>query len=182
LIEQCKPFTLHTFVTEEAMNTQDRDRRRYIESAGDMLAEHGLPHMAGRVLGALQICVPPEMTMAELSAQLEASKGSISTATQLLLRLSFVERVSIPGQRAHAYRMRANVFSDMFAQRTEHLNRHHQLGALGLSVLADEPDEMKQRVREMQAFFDFVSEELPQLIERWEKRRPLLVKDRGAED
>ncbi|UCF10233.1 MAG: MarR family transcriptional regulator [Candidatus Bipolaricaulota bacterium] len=164
------------------MSTHEQDRQRYIEMAGDMLEEHGLPHMAGRVLGALQICVPLEMTMTELAKRLRASKGSISTATRLLLRLELVEKVSVPGQRAHAYRMRPNVFSEMFAQRTEHLSRHHRLGELGLGILREESIEMKQRVVEMQAFFDFVSEELPRLIERWRERRPLLLKRRLAGD
>jgi DNA-binding transcriptional regulator GbsR (MarR family) len=164
------------------MTTRDQKRCRYIEMAGDMLEEHGLPHMAGRVLGALQICVPPEMTMAQIAEQLQASKGSISTATRLLLRLSFVEKVSVPGQRAHAYRIRAGVFSDMFAQRNEHLNRHQQLAELGLAVLRGETEEMKRRVLEMQEFFDFVTEELPNLIDRWRERRALLIGNQVAEE
>lgn len=49
--------------------------------------------MVGRALGWLLVCEPPEQSAAELAETLQASKGSISTATRVLLRLGFIERV-----------------------------------------------------------------------------------------
>jgi len=146
-----------------------------------MLEEHGLPHMAGRVLGALMVCVPPHMSMDELAEELQASKGSISSATQLLLRMGIIEKISMPGHRRHYFRLRPNLWSDLFAQRTEHLKKHHVLADQGLQVIADEALEMKQRLIEMQVFFDFVSEEYPEFAARWERKRPQLLKKRLAE-
>jgi DNA-binding transcriptional regulator GbsR (MarR family) len=146
-------------------------RQRFVEMAGDMIEEHGLPHMAGRVLGALLICVPPNLSMTELAERLQASKGSISTATQLLLRLGFVDKLSIPGQRAHAYQVKPNLFSGLFAQRTEHLHRHRELVELGLDLLRDERPEAKRRVLEMKLFFEFVDAQLPELMDRWDRFR-----------
>jgi len=163
-----------------AMNEKQKAKRQFIEDAGDLLEEHGLPHMAGRVLGALMICVPPHMSMDQLAEELQASKGSISSATQLLLRLGIIEKISMPGHRRHYYRPRSNLWSDLFAQRTEHLNKHQELADQGLQVIADETLEMKQRLIEMQVFFDFVEKESPGFAERWEKQRPHLLKKRLA--
>lgn len=151
-------------------------RRRFVEGTGDMMEEHGLSHMAGRVFGALQICVPPHMSMDELAEELQVSKGSISMATRMLLRIGVIEKVGLPGHRRHYYRVRPGVWMDLFAQRTEHLHRHKELARLGLSALVDEPIEAKERLLEMMVFFDFVEEEIPCLAERWKTRYPELRK------
>ena len=162
------------------MNEKQKAKRQFIEDAGDTLEEHGLPHMAGRVLGALMICVPPHMSMDELAKQLQASKGSISSATQILLRLGIIEKISMPGHRRHYYRPRPNLWSDLFAQQMGYLKEHHELADLGLKTLAGEPLEMKERLIEMQVFFDFVEKEFPGFAQRWEKQRPQLLKKRLA--
>ncbi len=155
--------------------------RRFVEMTGDMMEEHGLSHMAGRVLGALQVCVPPYLSMDELAERLQASRGSISMATRLLLRLSVIEKVSLPGHRRHYYRIRPGIWMDMYVQRTEHLQRHKELAALGLAALEGEPIEAKERLLEMMVFFDYVEEELPRLADRWKVRYPELKKERMAE-
>jgi len=152
------------------MSQQD-DELRFVEMAGELLEEHGMPRMAGRVLGALMICVPPRLTMRELADRLQASKGSISTATRLLLRLGLIERVSAPGCRAREYRMRRDAFSSLFVQENEHLVRHREFARLGLAILREQPVELQRRVLEMQAFFEFVGAELPRLVSRWRSRR-----------
>src|SRR5580693_10368182 len=73
---------------------------RFIESLGMQLElEAGAPRMVGRVLGWLLVCDPPEQSAAELAERLQASKGSISTATRLLLRMGMIERVRLRGER-----------------------------------------------------------------------------------
>ena len=163
------------------MSRSDEALRRFVEETGDMMEEHGLPHMAGRVFGALQICVPPHKSMDELAEELRASKGSISMATRMLLRLGVIEKVSLPGVRKHYYRIRPGVWVAMFAQRTEHYRRHKELAELGLSALESEPVEAKERLLEMIVFFDFVEEEIPRLVDRWKARYPELSKSRMAE-
>jgi len=162
------------------MSDNQEARRQFIEDAGDILEEHGLPHMAGRVLGALMICVPPQMSMDELAKQLQASKGSISSATKMLLRLGIIEKISMPGHRRRYYRPRPNLWSDLFAQQMGHLKEHHALADQGLKVLAGESLDMKERLIEMQVFFDFVEKELPGFAQRWEEQRPQLLKKRLA--
>jgi len=150
--------------------------RQYLEDAGDMMEAHGLPHTAGRVVGALLVCVPPERTLNELAEDLQASKGSISMSTQMLIRLGLIERISLPGERRRHYRMKRDVWKDFFSDRTDHLLGHVQLTSRGLVLLEDESIEMKQRLLEFQAYIDFVREELPRIQERWKTRRTELVR------
>jgi len=145
------------------------------------MEDHGLSHMSGRIFGALQICVPPYMSMDELAKELQASKGSISMATRFLLRLGVIEKLSIPGDRRHYYRIRPDVWMNLFCQRTEHLRHHRELAALGLAALENEPIDAKERLLEMMVFFDFVEAEMPKLVDRWKTRYPELRAKRMAE-
>jgi DNA-binding transcriptional regulator GbsR (MarR family) len=160
---------------------KDSETTRFIEEAAVVIEEHGLPHMAGRVIGALLVCVPPHMSLDELAERLRASKGSISMSTQLLLRLGVVEKVSSPAERRHFYQIRPDMWTSLFTQRTEHLNRHHDLAAEGLDALSGESVEARERLMEMLVFFDFIAEEMPNFVQRWRKRRVELMKQRMKE-
>jgi len=155
--------------------------RQFVEDAADMIAEHGLPHMAARVIGALLICVPPHRALDELAEQLDASKGAISMATQLLLRLAVIEKISIPGERRHYYQIRRDVWATLFMQKEEELERHFRITERGLRLLDGKPVEAKRRLVELLVFLDFVAEELPGFSERWQKRREALKKRRMSE-
>jgi len=146
-----------------------------------MVDAHGLPHMVGRVLGALLISVPSRLSIDELVAELQASKGSISAATQLLLRLSLIERISIPGHRRHYFRLRSTIWEDLFRNWGDHVEQHLDVARKALDILRDEPIEAKRSAIEMLAFFEFVREELPALSRAWEARREEIVQGLAEE-
>jgi len=154
---------------------------RFIEETADVMDEDGLPHMAGRVIGALLVCVPPYRSLDQLAKDVRASKGAISMATQLLLRLGFAERISLPGERRHFYQLRSNFLEDVMSKRAEHVLRHRRLFEAGMDLLRGEPAESKMRLIELQAYIDFFTDELPKLNEKWHARRDELVRRRMEE-
>ena len=163
------------------MDVDSERRFQFIENSADLMEEHGFPRMAGRVIGALLICLPPHMSHGELAEQLQASKGSISMSTQLLMRLDFVERISLPGQRRHYYRLKENLWNDYLSKVVSHINREREVVMDGLAALDGEPVEMKRRLIEMLVVSDFVLEEWPGLVSRWEARRGELLNNRLTE-
>lgn len=163
------------------MAMTDEARRQFIQETGVLMEDYGLSQMAGRVLGALQVCQPPYMSHDELTESVQTSKGSISIATQMLLRFGVIERLSLPGDRRHYYRIRPGIWMDMYALRPVHLQRHTELAVRGLKALEGEPVEAKERLLEMMVFFDFIEEETPQFIARWKARYPELRSKRIAE-
>jgi len=163
------------------MTDKSRGRQQFIEDMGDLIDEHGLPHMAGRVIGALIICMPPQMSLDELAEALQASKGSISMTTQLLLRLGIITRVSVPGDRKHYFRIRPQMGQELFLDQTDHIEHHLDIVQKGLEQLKDEPIEAKQRLIEMQVFFEFIQSELPGLVERWTNQREALLEQKLTE-
>jgi len=163
------------------MSTSQQAYRQFIEDAGDMLNEHGMPHMAGRVIGSLLVCQPAYRSLDELAEDLSASRGSISMATQLLLRIGVIERISRPGERRRYYQVRPGVWATQFIQREEHIAHHFRVITEGLALLEGHPIEVKRRLLELLTFFDFLAEEVPNYIERWEERKDELMKKRMEE-
>ncbi|MBE0635076.1 MarR family transcriptional regulator [Candidatus Bipolaricaulota bacterium] len=163
------------------MNIDNNQLRQYIENTADLMEEHGLPRMAGRVIGALMICTPPYLSHDELAEQLQASKGSISMTTQLLTRVGILERISLPGHRKHHYQLRSRLWQDLLSTSSEHIQQHRRLADDGLHLLKDEPAEAKLRLIELQVFSDFILELLPEMADRWERRRPELMEERLAQ-
>jgi len=157
------------------MSNTSRGWRQFIEDMGDLIDKHGLPHMAGRVIGALMICMPPQMSLDELADVLQASKGSISMTTQLLLRLGIIHRVSVPGDRKHYFQIRPKMGQELFLDRSDHIQQHLDAVRKGLDQLKDEPIEAKQRLIEMEVFFEFLQTELPGLMRRWTEQREALL-------
>ncbi len=79
----------------------------------------GWPPMAGRTAGVLMLAEEP-LTLAQLQHALDASKGSVSEMTRLLMVNGVVERIKEPGRRQLVYRWRADAWVGCL---------QHQLGA-----------------------------------------------------
>src|ERR1700716_1606374 len=85
----------------------------FIDASGTWVSKsYGLPQMTGRVLGWLLVCDPVEQTAAQLAEALDASKGSISGATGILVRARLVDRLHVRGERADRFRIRPEAWDD----------------------------------------------------------------------
>ncbi|MGH2832960.1 MAG: GbsR/MarR family transcriptional regulator [Solirubrobacteraceae bacterium] len=154
---------------------------RFVEGLGMQFElEAGAPRMVGRVLGWLLVCDPPEQSAAELADFLQASKGSISTATRVLLRMGLIERSHARGERFDRFRALPEAWQD-------HLWRDEQFAAprhvlrLGLEALADEPADRRARLQELDAIYAWWEQRLPQLREEFfaERNRSSSSQQRG---
>ena len=157
--------------------TIDRDAlRAFVEEVGADLADT-LPPMAGRVMAALLVSVSAEMSLEQLADLLRASRGAMSMATQTLLRLGIVQKVRRPPDRRSYFRLRPNLWSELYLESLEHYQTHVRNAEQGLALLAEEPLETKARLIEMSAFFRFIVRGLPEFIARWREEGPQLIED-----
>jgi DNA-binding transcriptional regulator GbsR (MarR family) len=109
--------------------------------------------------------------MDELAAVLQASKGSISTATRLLIRLGVVERVALPGQRRDHFRVRPGAWNTLNRAQVPRLTALRELAERGLDVLAGAPAAETSRLTEMRDIFAWLERELPMLMDRYDEGR-----------
>lgn len=147
------------------------EEKHFIEEGGLLFEMVGLPRMAGRIFGWLLISNPPYQSPGELAEVLQASKGSISTMTRLLVQIGLIERLSLPGQRRDYFRIKVNAWSELTKQRLTQIKAFRQLAERGLELLQEEDPYLLQRLEEMRDMHAFLEQELPLMMERWEQQR-----------
>lgn len=152
-------------------DSHEVDRQNFIEEVGVLFELAGLPRMAGRIFGWLLISNPPHQSPGEMAAVLQASKGSISTMTRLLMQIGLIERISLPGQRRDYFRIKLNAWSEMTKRRLEQITAFRQLAERGLTLLEGENPQLGQRLEEMRDMHAFLETEIPLMTARWEQHR-----------
>lgn len=140
---------------------------RFVEELGMQFElEAGTPRMVGRVLGWLLVCDPPEQSAAELAHTLQASKGSISTASRVLLRMGMIERLRVRGERFDRFRALPEAW-DEYLWREEQFEAPRRVLRIGLEALAGEPAARRRRLEQMDAIYAWWQRRLPQLHEEY---------------
>ncbi|WP_219997165.1 GbsR/MarR family transcriptional regulator [Streptomyces griseorubiginosus] len=151
-------------------SVEDMSQEPHLAFADDVgrfyARQYGLPPMAGRLLGYLFVCEPPQQTIDELSEALRASRSAITGVVKLLESYKMARRVRAAGERAD------RVSLDPVSQHPQHFDSaiHKEHAALfreGLALLADAPSERRAPLEEMAALAEFLAERLPRLLEEW---------------
>jgi len=130
-----------------------------------------IPRMAARMLGALLVTDREELSSHDLIDVLGASPAAVSNSGRLLLRWGIVERRVSPETRRDHYRLRDDTWVRLF--------RDDELLVKATAALLDEaiahPSAVTgaaiARVREMRDFYDFLSQDIPNVVDRYEQWR-----------
>jgi DNA-binding transcriptional regulator GbsR (MarR family) len=144
---------------------------QYVEEVALGFERQGLFRMAGRVIGWLLICDPPEQTFGQLAEVLQASKGSISAAMRFLVPAGLVERISRPGDRRDYYRCRPGAWAELARDQSRLYDDFRKLAQQGLELLADAPAERRERLQGMHDLYAWLEREMPALWERWREHQ-----------
>jgi hypothetical protein len=132
--------------------------------------EHGIPPVAGRLLGYLMICDPPQQTIDALAEALMASRSAITGAVKLMEGAGFVARSRRAGERVD----RVSGRLDALEPRNFDSRLFDDQAALfreGLALLADAPPARRAPLEELLALAEFLGERLPQVLAEWRERR-----------
>jgi DNA-binding transcriptional regulator GbsR (MarR family) len=147
------------------------EEKHFIEDISLFFEQMGLPRMAGRVLGVLQISDPPAQSTNDLCEVLQASKGSISTTTRLLTEMGLIERVASPVPRRIYFQFKPGGWVVFMRQRLRVWASLHQIAERGLELLQDREPVLQERLQEAHDMFSLIEEELPALLARVEEKR-----------
>jgi DNA-binding MarR family transcriptional regulator len=128
--------------------------------------QYAFPPMAGRLLGYLFVCEPPQQTIDQLGEALLASRSAITGAVKLLEGYRMARRTRIAGERVD------RVSLDPTSQQPQNFDSalHREHAALfreGLALLDDDSPARRAPLEEMVALADFLSERLPALLDEW---------------
>ncbi len=138
----------------------------FVEKMGDYFDRIGQPRIAGRLLGWLLVCDPPEQSALDLMAAVGASQGSISSMMRLLVGGGMVERFGRQGSRRTWFRIREGALAELLVSKMQEVALLRELADDGIQELRGKPGS-QARLREMRDFYTFFEEELPKLVERY---------------
>ena len=141
----------------------------FVDAVGKWIARsYGMPQMTGRVLGWLLVCDPVEQTAAQLAEALDASKGSISGATGMLVRSRLVDRLHIRGERADRFRLRPEAWDEQLRDQPA-TDAARAVLAQGLEALAGEPRARRLRLEELDGFYAWWQSRNQGLWDEWQE-------------
>jgi DNA-binding transcriptional regulator GbsR (MarR family) len=139
----------------------------FADDVGLSYEELGFPRAWGRVLGWLLVCQPDSQSAEDLATALHASKGSISMATQALVRAGMVERQTLRGDRRTYFRIRQGAWVSVIEEQARNATKLRELAERGLELLNGEPGERRRRLEELQDLMALFEQETSVLLARW---------------
>jgi DNA-binding transcriptional regulator GbsR (MarR family) len=153
-----------------------RDHRavlQFIERFAAVFEEAGMARMPARVFAALLATDSGRLTAAELAELLRVSPAAISGAVRYLVQVSLAVREREPGSRRDHYRVWEDTWYQAALRRDQMMSRWMSTAREGIEALGVQTP-AGARIAETLAYFEFVHEEMPALLKRWQERKAQL--------
>jgi DNA-binding MarR family transcriptional regulator len=149
-------------------------QHRFVERFGSALTEAGMQRLPSRVFACLLADDDGRMTASEIGDVLSVSAASVSGAVRYLQQMRMIHREREPGSRRDVFVVANDAWHDVimntsniYAPLTQSLREGvDQVGGSGTAAGA--------RLALSVAFLEFVTEEMEQLSDKWDKRRAQL--------
>lgn len=135
---------------------QRAEALEWVERVAKYTADQdGLPLIAGRVLGWLVICDPPEQSAGQIAEAIGASRASLTTNLRLLGSVGFLTQVTRPGERTVYYRVDDEAWARVVERQIASLVRFGEIMHDGLELVGP-ASERGERMRSAQAVFQWM--------------------------
>ncbi|GLY81154.1 GbsR/MarR family transcriptional regulator [Actinoallomurus iriomotensis] len=144
--------------------------RQFVERFASALVDAGFQRMPARVFAVLHGTDSGRLTASEIAEQLQVSPAAVSGAVRFLIQFNMIRREREPGSRRDVFVVENDSWYEAIVNRDEILRRWSSSAREGIEVLgADTP--AGRRMATSLAFFEFITEELEELIDRWQKAK-----------
>jgi DNA-binding transcriptional regulator GbsR (MarR family) len=141
---------------------------QFVEHFASALTDAGLQRMHARVFAALHGTDSGRLTAAELAERLQVSPAAVSGAVRYLIGFNLIRREREPGSRRDTYVVDNDSWYEAIVNRDEVILRWQASAKKGIEALgADTP--AGRRMADSLAFFEFIYDELRELIVKWQK-------------
>lgn len=126
----------------------------WVERISMYLARDGVPPIAGRVLGWLMVCDPPEQSAGQISDAISASRASLTSNLRLLTTMGFLTSRTRPGNRTTYYRMADDAWSIVVRRQIAAMASFLELSRDGITLAGPGNDD---RVRQAHRTFEWMA-------------------------
>lgn len=147
------------------------DQARFVERFGSDLTAAGMQRLPSRVFACLLADADGRMTAAELGEALSVSPASVSGAVRSLQQVRMIHREREPGSRRDVYVVADDAWHDIMMNSANIYAPLTQTLRDGVAQVGGEGTAAGDRLALSVAFLEFVTVEMQQLSERWDKRR-----------
>ena len=146
-------------------------QKTLIEKIGIAIESEGLQPVAARIIGLLYVSDKPELTFDEITEALRISKSATSNGVNLLLQTERIEYITFSGDRRRYFRLKISDWRQDFTRRIEHMTKFNILLRQVLEVRTKETPEYNKNIEELIDFLDFVFQQMPMLLQKWEANK-----------
>ncbi len=148
-----------------------KDASEFADALGTYMEVTGQPRLAGRLMGWLLVCDPPEQSALELATSLGVSRSAVSAVTQHATRMGVLERVAVPGTREVHYRIAEDAWAQVARGNIPLMQSVRRAADRALESLSSREPGKNRRLAEMRDMYAFIEREIPVLLERWEEQQ-----------
>lgn len=135
----------------------DRDSLvEWVERVAMYLARDGVPPIAGRVLGWLMVCDPPEQSAGQISEAIGASRASLTSNLRLLSGMGFLTWRTRPGERTVYYRMADDAWSVVVRRQIAGVTSFLDITREGMDLIGPAGDRAA-RIRQAHVTFEWMA-------------------------
>ncbi|WP_439883313.1 GbsR/MarR family transcriptional regulator [Pontibacter sp. MBLB2868] len=146
-------------------------KKALIEKIGVFHEKMGMQPAAGRIMGLMFVSDRPELTFDEIRETLNISKSATSTALNLLIETGPVEYITFPGDRKRYFKLKTSNWRDSLTKRFNNIINFKSLLIEVLESRSEKSSEFNSCLSEFIDFLEYMQQELPVLLERWENSR-----------
>ncbi len=170
------PARASTPATQEPLTAAEEvppAARPALERMAETMVTSGMQRMAARTFAAVLVSQSGALTSAQLAEILQASPAAVSGSVRYLEQVDMIRRTRPPGSRRDLYLLSADIWYETFAHKGSVLQTWAR-------TMADAADSVGRdtaaghRLAESEAFFAFLQDEIPQLMDRWKRERDQL--------
>jgi DNA-binding transcriptional regulator GbsR (MarR family) len=133
----------------------------FIEQFGAYGTRAGLPLSVARVFGYLLICEPHHQSAKSIRVALDLSAGSVSIATNMLVAMGIINKVTFPKDPSFYYTIEPHNFKKVIEQRVK---AHAEAEALAVQALTSNAN--NPRLVAMRDVYGSAAKELQGLLEK----------------
>lgn len=153
------------------MATLTPEQKQLIEKIGIYHEQQGFPPVVGRIMGLLFVANQPHLTFEEIIENLNISKSATSNALNLLLQMRLIEYTTFSGDRKRYFSALLENWHQEVVAKMNSILAFSSLLRQANELRGDSNPEMSNKVLERIEFMEFLSQEVPVLLEKWLKTR-----------
>ncbi|WP_181303982.1 MarR family transcriptional regulator [Rufibacter sp. XAAS-G3-1] len=148
-----------------------QEQRQLIEKMGIYHEQQGFPPVTGRIMGLLYVSDRPHLSFEEIVETLNISKSAASNALQLLQQMHLIEYTTYSGDRKRYFGALLENWHEEVVNKMGSVLGFSKLLRQANELRGDVNPEMNERVLERIEFMEFLSREVPALLQKWLKER-----------